>query len=213
MEWYTPELEKVLLSALLGAIIGLEREWSGKSAGFRTVILVNIGATLFTIISSAMAQPGTSGGDRIASNIVTGIGFLGAGLIFKSDTNVRGLTTAATVWASAAIGMAVGIGAYEVAIMSTVLVWSVLVVFYRLQLIFDNMMITRQYRITHDGIDGVELEYANYFKVASHRVLENKLIKTKDGLVYLWTVRTSKRKHDDALKVLLHDPRVTSLEY
>jgi len=213
MEWYTPELEKVLLSALLGAIIGLEREWSGKSAGFRTVILVNIGATLFTIISNAMAEPGTSGGDRVASNIVTGIGFLGAGLIFKSDTNVRGLTTAATVWASAAIGMAVGIGAYEVAIMSTVLVWSVLVVFYRLQLIFDNMMITRQYRITHDGIDGIELEYNNYFKVASHRVLENKLIKTKDGLVYLWTVRTSKRKHDDALKVLLHDPRVTSLEY
>lgn len=213
MEWYTPEVEKVLLSALLGAIIGLEREWSGKSAGFRTVILVNIGATLFTIISNAMAEPGTSGGDRVASNIVTGIGFLGAGLIFKSDTNVRGLTTAATVWASAAIGMAVGIGAYEMAIMSTILVWSVLVVFYRLQLIFDNMMITRQYRITHDGIDGIELEYNNYFKVASHRILENKLIKTRDGLVYLWTVRTSKRKHEDALKVLLHDPRVTSLEY
>ncbi len=213
MEWYTPELEKVLLSALLGAIIGLEREWSGKSAGFRTVILVNIGATLFTIVSNAMAEPGTSGGDRIASNIVTGIGFLGAGLIFKSDTNVRGLTTAATVWASAAIGMAVGVGAYEIAVMSTILVWLVLVVFYRLQRLFDDMMITRQYRITHEGADGVELDYDKYFNVPERRVLESKLIKTREGLVYLWTVRASRKKHDEALKLLIHDPKVTSLEY
>lgn len=213
MEWYTPELEKVLLSALLGAIIGLEREWSGKSAGFRTVILVNIGATLFTIVSNAMAEPGTSGGDRIASNVVTGIGFLGAGLIFKSDTNVRGLTTAATVWASAAIGMAVGVGAYEIAVMSTILVWAVLVIFFRLQLIFDDMMITRQYHITHEGNDGKELDYSQYFQVGKRRILEHKQIKTKEGLVYIWTIRASKKKHDDALKILLHDPKVTSLEY
>lgn len=213
MEWYTHEVEKILLAALLGMIIGLEREWSGKAAGFRTLIVVSVGSALFTIVSKHMAEPGMASGDRIASNIVTGIGFLGAGLIFRSDKGVRGLTTAATVWSAAAIGMAVGDGEYYIAISATVLIWLVLVVFYRLQLVFDAMMVTREYHITYDGNADKALDYQDFFDVKPHRVLDNKHIKTKDGFRYIWTIRTPKKKHDAALQLLLHNARVIELDY
>ncbi|OSZ79473.1 hypothetical protein CAP35_14840 [Chitinophagaceae bacterium IBVUCB1] len=213
MEWYTHEVEKILLAALLGMIIGLEREWSGKAAGFRTLMLVSVGSALFTIVSKHMAEPGMASGDRIASNIVTGIGFLGAGLIFRSEKGVRGLTTAATVWAAAAIGMAVGDGEYYIAVSATVLVWLILVVFYRIQLKFDAMMVTREYHITYDGSTENVLHYYDFFEVRQHNVLENKQIKTTNGLRYIWTIRAPKKKHDAAIQLLLHNARVIELDY
>src|SRR4051812_16320150 len=110
-EMFGEDLLRLLLGAVLGGIIGMERQWSGKSAGFRTVMLVSLGSTLFTLMSYRI--PGLPTRDRIASTIVTGIGFIGAGLIFKSDQNIHGLTTAATVWAAAAVGMATGYGSYS----------------------------------------------------------------------------------------------------
>jgi putative Mg2+ transporter-C (MgtC) family protein len=103
---------RLALAAVLGAVIGLEREYRGYPAGVRTTALVCMGAALFTDTSSVL------GGDpsRLASNIVTGIGFLGAGLIFREGYSVRGVTTAATIWATAAVGIAVGAQAYIVAI-------------------------------------------------------------------------------------------------
>src|SRR3569832_1011049 len=101
---------RLLLSTLLGGIIGAEREYRNKSAGFRTMIMIALGSCLFTLFSVSIGWPGNT--DRIASNIVTGIGFLGAGIIFKADDRVRGLTTAATVWFTAALGMGVGSGHY-----------------------------------------------------------------------------------------------------
>lgn len=213
MEWYSEDIEKILLASLLGAIIGLERELSGKAAGFRTLILVSIGSTLFTIVSLNMARTGMISGDRIASNIVTGIGFLGAGLIFKGEKGVRGLTTAATVWAAAAIGMSVGDGEYEIAIAATILVWVVLVVFFRLQLMFDAMMVTREYHIVYDSTSATQLSYDDYFDIKKHRLLERKELKKPEGIEYIWTIRAPKRIHDAALKILLHDPKVKTLEY
>jgi len=104
---YQPVLEdltKLLVALVIGAIIGAEREYRTKSAGFRTVILITVGSTLFTIVSNLMSNDA-----RVASNIVTGIGFLGAGAIFKEGASVKGLTTATTIWISAAIGMAIGV--------------------------------------------------------------------------------------------------------
>jgi putative Mg2+ transporter-C (MgtC) family protein len=100
------------LSAVLGFIIGLERESRGKDAGISTHILVIAGSMLFTMISAMVDPYSTS---RIASNIIPGIGFLGAGLILKEGGNVHNLTTAASLWFSAAIGMAIGFGFYGVA--------------------------------------------------------------------------------------------------
>jgi putative Mg2+ transporter-C (MgtC) family protein len=118
------ELGKLLIALLIGAIIGAEREYRTKSAGFRTVILITVGSCLFTMISNLMSNDA-----RVASNIVTGIGFLGAGAIFKEGANIRGLTTATTIWISAAIGMTVGIGQYIFAFSALAIVMLVLLGF------------------------------------------------------------------------------------
>ncbi|MEO7665828.1 MAG: MgtC/SapB family protein, partial [Dehalococcoidia bacterium] len=93
-------LARLILAAFLGGLMGLERELRGYPAGIRTLALVTVGATLFTEVSQLMG-----GDDRVAAQIVTGIGFIGAGLIFREGYTVRGITTAATIWAAAAVGM------------------------------------------------------------------------------------------------------------
>jgi putative Mg2+ transporter-C (MgtC) family protein len=115
-------LARLALAAFLGAFIGLERELRGYPAGVRTVALVTAGSALFTEISRIMG----GSEDRIAAGIVTGIGFLGAGLIFREGYTVRGITTAATVWSAAAIGMAVGRNLYLVAGLGSLLVFVLL---------------------------------------------------------------------------------------
>jgi putative Mg2+ transporter-C (MgtC) family protein len=108
---------RLALAGLLGAIIGLERELSGHPAGIRTMSLVTLGACLFTEVSVV-----TGAHDRIAAQIVTGIGFIGAGVIFREGTGLRGITTAATVWGAAAIGMALGRELYIASVLGTVLI-------------------------------------------------------------------------------------------
>jgi putative Mg2+ transporter-C (MgtC) family protein len=110
---------RLLLAGLYGGAIGYERRQADKPAGLRTLSLVAIGAALFTLISAF----GFGVGDpaRVAAQIVTGIGFLGAGAILRSGTTVHGLTTAASIWLAAAVGMAVGAGMYIVSLIATVL--------------------------------------------------------------------------------------------
>jgi putative Mg2+ transporter-C (MgtC) family protein len=127
-------LAKLLLATLLGGAVGLEREMAGKPAGLRTNILICIGAALFTQLSIDIARIGfTPGGNpygdttRIAAQIVSGIGFLGAGAILHGQGAIVGLTTAATIWVVAAIGAAIGAGAYVDALGSTALIMLVLV--------------------------------------------------------------------------------------
>jgi putative Mg2+ transporter-C (MgtC) family protein len=105
---------RIALAAFLGAMIGLEREYRGYPAGVRTMALVCMGSALFADMSRLYG-----GDDRIASQIVSGIGFLGAGLIFREGFSVRGVTTAATIWGVAAVGVAIGIEAYIVAIFAS----------------------------------------------------------------------------------------------
>jgi len=117
---------RLLLAAALGAIIGYQRERAGKPAGLRTHVLICVGAALFTITSlygfGAAADPA-----RIAAGIVAGIGFLGAGAIIRRDEGlVAGLTTAATIWAVASIGLAVGVGLYLISAVTTAIALIVL---------------------------------------------------------------------------------------
>ncbi len=107
----------LLISVILGFVIGAERESRGKDAGISTHALVISGAMLFTFLS-AMVDPAST--SRIAAQVVTGIGFLGAGLIIKDGGNVKNLTTAASLWVAAGIGMAIGFGFYTVAIIAAV---------------------------------------------------------------------------------------------
>ena len=111
---------KIFLAAVCGGLIGWQRDRHQYDAGLRTMALVALGATLFTGLND------TLGVDRIAANIVTGVGFLGAGIIFREGATVRGITTAATVWSVAAIGMAIGAELYLVALVTTPLVFVIL---------------------------------------------------------------------------------------
>jgi putative Mg2+ transporter-C (MgtC) family protein len=107
---------RMALAAFLGGVIGLEREYRGYPAGVRTMALVCMGSALFSDVSRIFA-----GDDRIAAQVVTGIGFLGAGLIFREGVSVKGVTTAATIWAVAAIGMVVAIEGYLIAVFASLL--------------------------------------------------------------------------------------------
>jgi len=129
---------RLLLAAGLGAAIGLERELRQKPAGLRTNILIAVGAALFTTVSVQLA--GKMGGtpDRIAAQIVTGVGFLGAGAILHSGTSVQGMTTAATIWVNAAVGMAVGAGEYAMESVATAITLLVLAVLGPLEAFFER---------------------------------------------------------------------------
>jgi putative Mg2+ transporter-C (MgtC) family protein len=106
------------LSVVFGAVIGLERELAAQPAGLRTHILVALGAALFTLVGTEVAGTDPT---RIAAQVVSGVGFLGAGAILREGPTVRGLTTAATLWAAAAIGLANGLGAYRSAVIAVIL--------------------------------------------------------------------------------------------
>jgi putative Mg2+ transporter-C (MgtC) family protein len=123
-----PELiQRLLLATAIGGLIGAERELRRKSAGFRTNILIGLGAAVFTVASLTLASDG-SDPTRIAAQIVTGIGFLGAGAILRSRDGVHGLTTAATVWVNAALGVAAGGGLYHLAVIAGAITLGVLLV-------------------------------------------------------------------------------------
>ncbi len=197
---------KLAVSVALGAIMGAEREYKGRNIGFRTIILITLGSTLFTIISEVMGQHDDP--TRIASNIVTGVGFLGAGAIFRDGFSVKGVTTASLIWISAAVGMACGISQYEFAIMVTLTVLVVLVGFSGMQRFIDRYNKEQVYRITIDNnfdlkarieesILGVNL----HFDTISHS-------KSEEGLTIQYEVRGSAINHQKLLRFLMADPEI-----
>lgn len=138
-------LLQLVLAAALGGMVGLEREASGKPAGFRTNLLICLGAALVTVLSRMVALDAAGAGyradpGRIAAQIVSGIGFLGAGTIMQARGSVTGLTTAATLWVVAAIGMAVAAGAYLPALLTTGVVILALMILGRVE---DHLLIRR----------------------------------------------------------------------
>ena len=120
-------IQRLLLAVAIGGLIGAERELRRKSAGFRTNILIALGSAVFTICSLTLGN-GAGDPSRIAAQIVTGIGFLGAGTILRNRDGVHGLTTAATVWVNAALGIAAGGGQYHLALIGGAITVSVLLV-------------------------------------------------------------------------------------
>ena len=154
-------IERLLLAAAVGAMLGAERELRRKSAGFRTNILIAMGSALFTIVSMTLA-PNASDPTRIAAQIVTGIGFLGAGAILHNENRVQGLTTAATVWVNAALGLAAGGGQYRVATLGAAITMSVLLILGPLERAIER-------RATElDGRSGSQNEATKKRKERSH---------------------------------------------
>lgn len=126
--WENEDLIKIILSLIAGLLLGIEREVKDKAAGFKTITIICLGSTLFRVLSFKIGAGDSQDATRIASYVVSGIGFLGAGVIFKDGINVNGLTTAGIIWIAAAIGMSFGFGEYLIGIVF--LVCSFLVIFF-----------------------------------------------------------------------------------
>lgn len=154
---FTVELEDMvamIVSIICGGAIGFEREYKNKSAGFRTIILISLGSTIFTIVS----RHGVGADDRISANIITGIGFIGAGVIFKDKISVRGLTTAAVIWTSAAIGMTTGIGYHALALCLTIITLGVLLMVTKVERMIAQLQKEQLLGVTfrHPDFDQIE---------------------------------------------------------
>ena len=152
----TGAIAKLVLSLLLGAIIGIERRRKGQIAGLRTFALISMGATLAMLISIYIPQEylGLKNGDpgRIAAQVVSGVGFLGAGAIIQMKGSVRGLTTAAGIWMTACIGLAVGAGMYLISIIATLLIIFILVNIERIEQRHNFLLESKIIRVKTHGI-------------------------------------------------------------
>jgi putative Mg2+ transporter-C (MgtC) family protein len=198
-QWYTPthaeHLLRIVAAVILGGLIGLERERQDKPAGFRTIILICLGACVFTILShtagNGMGDPG-----RIAAQIVTGIGFLGAGAIIHERGSVVGLTTAASVWAVAAIGMAAGFGQFGLAIIGTGMILAALILFQGFEDLVSRNRNVEEYTVaapeSPDSLDRLTA-MLNQSKL---RLLRRTWYQEPDKLIFLIRASGSQRNHE-----------------
>ena len=158
---------KLTLSLLLGCVVGLERKRKGQIAGLRTFALISMGATLAMILSIYIPQEymGLKNGDpgRVAAQVITGVGFLGAGAIIQMKGSVRGLTTAAGIWTVATIGMAVGVGMYLVSVIATLLIIFILVTLERYEHKLNIGQESKIVRVKVKGILGTQSDYSAIF--------------------------------------------------
>jgi putative Mg2+ transporter-C (MgtC) family protein len=206
---------KLILSVIIGGVIGAEREYRSKSAGFRTLTMICLGATLFTFLSEQIGAPGNP--DRIASNIVTGIGFVGAGVIFKGDSShskVNGITTAAMIWVTAALGMGVGAGYELISVAACVLVMVVLFVFSLLEGWIDKVNQIRNYKIVCEFQNETLHRYEDLFKVNHLKFKRSRQSKSaSDTITGEWIVQGSESNHRHFIHEIMRDPTVKSFEF
>jgi putative Mg2+ transporter-C (MgtC) family protein len=211
MELSADEILRIVLAVVAGGIIGAEREYREKAAGFRTIILITLGATLFTIFSIHIGGP--SNPDRIAANVVTGIGFLGAGAILRNDFGVTGITTAATTWLAAAIGMGLGGGYYAQIGVAMLVILSVMWFFPYVEREIDRRRSSRTYEVVI-GLDFIKLgEIEAAFKQLGLRLSNHRHLKTGETLSCFYSVYGNPKKHNMLVEKFLEDPEVIELKY
>ncbi|RYZ18274.1 MAG: MgtC/SapB family protein [Chitinophagaceae bacterium] len=203
-------IEQLLMVVLVGGLIGAEREFRSKSAGFRTMILICLGSWIFTTLSMTISH---SSDDRIASNIVTGIGFLGAGVIFKADNRINGITTAATIWATAALGMGIADGAYKLVLLATLLVLAVLWLLTRLETYIDRVNQSHTYRVVSDYREDLLKEYEQLFNDCHLHYKRLKRTRRGDSIIGTWYALGSEKNHNRFTKLLMHHPSVREFEF
>lgn len=204
------EVNKFLMATLLCGLIGAEREFRSKQAGLKTMIMIGLGSTLFTILSIKI---GLTSHDRIASNIVTGIGFLGAGVIFKEDNQVKGLTTACVIWIVAAIGMAIGSGYMEQAIGVTLVVLASLLVFPFLENMLERRFTKRIYRIVK-RYDGESLEkYEQHIKTSKLKFNRGKQELANGIISGTWIATGSPENHKTFVDRMLQDKNIIAFDF
>ncbi len=202
---YVPYVQ-ILAAFAAGATLGLEREYHNKPAGFRTMILITVSSCLFTILSNSW------GGDRIASNIVTGIGFIGAGVVFKEGANVKGITSAAIIWMAAAIGMCIGLQHYVLAAMVVVLVMMVLLALFKFETAFDNLHQMKSYEIRFVAEEYSIGELESEFTGMHVKYLRTKISKQMGVVLVEYNIEIHPGKRDQFESFLIRNQHITSFE-
>ncbi|MFD2555408.1 MULTISPECIES: MgtC/SapB family protein [Sphingobacterium] len=196
--------QTIVVSLLCGSIVGMEREYRNKSAGFRTVILICLGATIFTMAS----RLGNMADDRIAANIVTGIGFLGAGVIFRGKFSVQGLTTAAVIWTMAAVGMLVGFGQFMLGISLAILMVVVLSLFQKMETVLSNIYFSRTIYVTFIDNKASRLyEFETFLKESGINSLRKGIEKKGDKLMVVYEISSRRQR------VRMMNERIISIDY
>jgi putative Mg2+ transporter-C (MgtC) family protein len=186
---------RLLLAAALGGVVGLERELSHKPAGLRTNMFICFGAAMFTICSLNLVDPSVADRTRIASNIVQGIGFIGAGSILHQKASVQGLTTAATLWVVASIGMAAGGGLYLQATFATIVILLALQLLGWVEARYSLKPLYMTYDVTGSDGDGMVNEIERLLEL-SHHVLESlQVTKTNGKYQVHFDVNLTHREH------------------
>jgi len=190
---------RLIVASMLGGAIGLEREWRHKASGLRTNMLMCLACAFFTVVSIVMAGAGSPNKSQIASNIVQGVGFLGAGLILHTRSQVLGLTSAATVFTVAAIGMACGAGMYFEAVMAT----GIVLVALRSIGVMESMLPWKQSVLLYEvrGQDKTIMFGAILEALDRHRVRMNVVDRDSFGAIerVTFTVTARREKHDALL--------------
>jgi putative Mg2+ transporter-C (MgtC) family protein len=197
----TVYIVRVVLSVVLGGLIGLERELRDKPAGFRTIILICVGACVFTILSQVVGGPDWKN-TRIAAQVVTGIGFLGAGAIMRDRFSITGMTTASTIWAVAAIGMAVGFGEVALGLLGTAVILVALFLFDVIETGIGNLRDIQSYHFEVPKTDDVLLRIDRLFKDGGIGIRKRKFHEEGKAIVMRIVAMGPKKKHE-ALRFLL----------
>lgn len=205
-------ITKLIISIVIGVIIGGEREYRNKSAGLRTIILICLGSTIFTMLSDHLGD--STGASRIAANVVTGIGFLGAGAIMREGLTISGMTTASTIWVAAALGIAVGSGEYLLAFSAMTLVFIVLTLFGYLQKVFFTLLSrTIELRVVFDSANNkVDLVEAQ-MKLLHLRFERKKEFRIQNDSCYHYDVIGREDNLSRLASFLNADTDVKSFEY
>ncbi|NDC30565.1 MAG: MgtC/SapB family protein [Bacteroidetes bacterium] len=205
------DLNKLIISAVIGACIGLEREYKNKNAGFKTMVMICIGSTLFTIFSYKLGSPESH--DRIAANIITGIGFIGAGAIFKDKDNmISGLTTATLIWIIAALGVGVGSGEFLFSILSAILVLSFLFAIPYVEKLIHKTHELRNFKIWFNDVsDFDKIEQKTHSQKLN--LYNVKHTKQNGMLVYSFSIGGNQHTLDAFTQLLLKDDEIKNFEY
>lgn len=213
MNYYIPvsqeDLIKLLLAVAIGGLIGIEREMHAKAAGLRTITLITVGATLFTMLSLEFQD------DRVIANIVTGVGFLGAGAILFSEGRVKGLTTASSIWVSAALGMAIGLGQYWLAGVAALIVFCILWIFAQVDRLVDVLgREIRTYDITFIVHNHKLEEIETLISECKLKIIRRRRMKVGENrLQCIWELRGALAHQTKFSDLILADPDVIEVKY
>lgn len=200
------DLISVGMAIVCGGVIGFEREFKNKSTGFRTIVLICLGSTLFTIVS----RYGTGSDDRVSANIITGIGFIGAGVIFKDKLSVLGLTTAAVIWTTAAIGMVIGVGYHGMALIFTFITFVILSLATAIEKLIEKIQHNKTISITfiHADFSNIKL-LEEKIKAAKLRSKVMQVSKTNHALNVVLLISGDKENFSKLQEVLMQTPEIS----